>query len=368
MSAVTSSRTLTPIDALLRQAKTAVQQQNFHEARRLLQEAVRQDPQDYRAWLWLATVAQSPHASLEYVHRAEMLAPGNVTVQKARRWAEKRLAESDPISHPADVAVPVPAAERRWSPSLRWIALAVFLLLLVGAGTAFALSYFQPGGNTAETAVLNSSLASVDEAEGVMAAVATAVPAEAIPAQATATQTPEPRFPAKEIASTGANQPRPTWTITPTPSPTPTPTPTSIPTFVSPNYNDASRPFGVGANERWVDVNLTTQTLRAFEGDTVVFTTLISSGTWDHPTVTGQFRIWLTFRSQTMDGSLLGYDYYLEDVPYVMYFFQDYALHGTFWHSNFGTPMSHGCVNMETNDAAWIYNFVSIGTVVNVHY
>jgi lipoprotein-anchoring transpeptidase ErfK/SrfK len=184
----------------------------------------------------------------------------------------------------------------------------------------------------------------------------------------TATQTPQPHIPAKQIASTGANQPRPTWTITPTPSPTPTPTPTVIPTFVNPNYQDAVRPFGVGTNERWVDVNLTTQTLRAYEGDTAVFSTLVSSGTWEHPTVTGQFRIWLSFESQTMDGRLLGYDYYLEDVPYVMYFYQDYALHGTYWHSNFGTPMSHGCVNLATSDAAWIYDFVSIGTLVNVHY
>jgi len=359
MSAAATSRSFSPIDTLLKEAKTAVQQQNHHEARRLLQQAVRQDPQDYRGWLWLATVAQSPQASLEYVNRAELLAPHNATVQKARRWAEKRLAESDI----PDLTVPAPTTKRRWPAALRWIALSVVVLLLVGVGTVYAWSYFQPAGDTAETVVLNSSLAPLEEAAEMVAAVATAVPA-----QPTTTPTPEPRLPAKEIASTGANQPRATWTITPTPSPTPTPTPTAIPTFTSPSYNDSSRPFGVGPNERWIDVNLTTQTLRAYEGDTVVFTTLISSGTWDHPTVTGQFRIWLTYESQTMDGRLLGYDYYLENVPYVMYFYQDYALHGTFWHSNFGSPMSHGCVNLETSDAAWIYNFATIGTVVNVHY
>ena len=96
--------------------------------------------------------------------------------------------------------------------------------------------------------------------------------------------------------------------------------------------------------------------------------TLISSGTWDHPTVTGQFRIWITFQSQTMDGSLLGYDYYLENVPYVLYFYNDYALHGTFWHNNFGTPMSHGCVNMKTSDAEWVYYWAPVGTLVNVHH
>jgi lipoprotein-anchoring transpeptidase ErfK/SrfK len=237
------------------------------------------------------------------------------------------------------------------------------LLLLVLVTVVYAWQYLQPNGELPETTVLNNNLiTNTDNDENVAAAAA------AVFAKPTATETPQPHVPAKQIASTGGDQPRPTWTITPTPSPTPTSTPTVIPTFVNSNYQDAVRPFGVGQNERWVDVNLTTQTLRAYEGDTVVYTTLVSSGTWEHPTVTGQFRVWLTFESQTMDGSLLGYDYYVENVPYVMYFYQDYALHGAFWHNNFGTPMSHGCVNLTTSDAAWLYDFVSIGTLVNVHY
>jgi lipoprotein-anchoring transpeptidase ErfK/SrfK len=68
-----------------------------------------------------------------------------------------------------------------------------------------------------------------------------------------------------------------------------------------------------------------------------------------------------------MDGSRLGYDYYLENVPFVQYFYEDYALHGTYWHSNFGTPMSHGCVNLSNTDSEWLYNFADYGTVVNVH-
>jgi LysM repeat protein len=120
--------------------------------------------------------------------------------------------------------------------------------------------------------------------------------------------------------------------------------------------------------EKWIDVNLSTQTLTAYEGTTPVFTSLISSGTWDHPTVTGQFSIYLRYESQTMNGYRLGYDYYLPNVPYVMYFYRDYSLHGTYWHSNFGTPMSHGCVNMYTPDAQWLYYWSSYGTPVNVHY
>jgi lipoprotein-anchoring transpeptidase ErfK/SrfK len=119
---------------------------------------------------------------------------------------------------------------------------------------------------------------------------------------------------------------------------------------------------------RWVDVNLTTQILTAYEGDVPVMTTAVSTGTYLYPTVTGQFNIYLRHQSQTMNGYLLGYDYYLPDVPYVMYFYRGFALHGTYWHNNFGTPMSHGCVNMPTDKAQWIYNWSDYGTLVNVHY
>jgi lipoprotein-anchoring transpeptidase ErfK/SrfK len=120
--------------------------------------------------------------------------------------------------------------------------------------------------------------------------------------------------------------------------------------------------------ERWIDVDLTTQTLVAYEGDAAVLTSLISSGMWQFPTVTGQYHTWIKYESQDMSGLHLGYNYYLEDVPYVMYFFEDYAIHGAYWHNNFGTPMSHGCVNMNTADAGWLYNWAPLGTLVNIHY
>jgi lipoprotein-anchoring transpeptidase ErfK/SrfK len=65
---------------------------------------------------------------------------------------------------------------------------------------------------------------------------------------------------------------------------------------------------------------------------------------------------------------MAGPGYYLPNVPYVMYFFQGYGIHGTYWHNNFGTPMSHGCVNLTIEDSAWIFDFASVGTVVFVHY
>ena len=120
--------------------------------------------------------------------------------------------------------------------------------------------------------------------------------------------------------------------------------------------------------ERWIDVNLTTQTLTAYEGETPVLSSLISSGMWQFPTVTGQFRTWIKYDSQDMTGYHLGYNYSLDDVPHVMYFFEDYAIHGAYWHNNFGTPMSHGCVNVNLPDAEWLYNWAPLGTLVNVHH
>lgn len=119
----------------------------------------------------------------------------------------------------------------------------------------------------------------------------------------------------------------------------------------------------VGADERWIDIDISEQTLRAFEGDQLVQTFSVSTGTWHHPTVIGQFNIWIKFRHDDMRGP----GYFFEDVPYTMYFHKGYGIHGTYWHNNFGTPMSHGCVNMKIKDAAWLFEFASLGTMVNVH-
>ncbi len=119
-----------------------------------------------------------------------------------------------------------------------------------------------------------------------------------------------------------------------------------------------------GSGARWIDVDLTNQMVYAYSGDTVVNSFLVSTGTWLHPTVVGQYHIYVKYRSAPMSGP----GYYLPDVPYIMYFYKGYGLHGTYWHNNFGTPMSHGCVNLRTDEAAWLYNWASVGTLVNIHY
>ena len=115
---------------------------------------------------------------------------------------------------------------------------------------------------------------------------------------------------------------------------------------------------------KWIDVNLSTQTLVAYSGSTPVFTARVSTGLPATPTVVGTFKIYVKYSSAPMQGP----DYYLPNVPYVMYFYRGYSLHGTYWHNNFGTPMSHGCVNLATPDAEWLFNWAEVGTKVVTHY
>jgi LysM repeat protein len=126
----------------------------------------------------------------------------------------------------------------------------------------------------------------------------------------------------------------------------------------------APKPSTGPVSGRWIDVDLSAQRLTAYQGKTAVFSTLISSGLPRTPTVSGRFRIQTKLRSTRMRGP--GYD--LPGVPYTMYFYRGYAIHGTYWHNNFGHPMSHGCVNLRTSDAAWLFNWASIGTLVVTHW
>ncbi|MEZ0396740.1 MAG: L,D-transpeptidase [Anaerolineales bacterium] len=134
--------------------------------------------------------------------------------------------------------------------------------------------------------------------------------------------------------------------------------------YVTPEAPTPALPaYSPAGGERWIDIDLSEQRLYAYEGENVVASFVVSTGTAQYPTVTGRFRIYAKYVSTTMSGP----GYYLPNVPYTMYFYQGYGIHGTYWHNNFGTPMSHGCVNMRTADAAWLFEWASIGTLVVVH-
>jgi hypothetical protein len=126
------------------------------------------------------------------------------------------------------------------------------------------------------------------------------------------------------------------------------------------------KPAEVGDDEKWLDVDLSAQSLVAYVGAQPVYATLISSGRVKDPldllknfeTPGGAFRITSKHLSATMDGDhAIDGPYSIEDVPYVMYFQLAFALHAAFWHDSFGRPRSHGCINLAPLDAKWIFNF-----------
>ncbi|MDW8362687.1 MAG: L,D-transpeptidase family protein [Myxococcales bacterium] len=116
------------------------------------------------------------------------------------------------------------------------------------------------------------------------------------------------------------------------------------------------RPPGVPATARWIHVDLSDQSLVAYEGDEPVFATLVSSGKEGYATPVGLFRIQSKHVSTTMDDEAAPDGAYsIEDVPWTMYFHGNYALHGAFWHYTFGRTRSHGCVNLSPADARWLF-------------
>ncbi|MFD6697801.1 MULTISPECIES: L,D-transpeptidase family protein [unclassified Microbacterium] len=129
-------------------------------------------------------------------------------------------------------------------------------------------------------------------------------------------------------------------------------------------------PFASTSLLRKVDVNLSTETLTVTENGNVVDSWLISSGRGDFATHTGSFTVNWKLDSQNMGNTDLTKApyYYQPDVKWVMYFNGDEALHGVYWHDNWGTPMSHGCVGMPEWRAEWLFDWTPQGTEVNVHY
>ena len=119
-----------------------------------------------------------------------------------------------------------------------------------------------------------------------------------------------------------------------------------------------ARPENVGAEDKWIDVDLTNQTVAAYEGDKMVWATLVSTGKEPTPTKTGVFYIYEKKIGEFMAGGWADHDpYILEEVPWTMYFTERYALHGAYWHDQFGEVRSHGCVNLTPEDAKFLFTW-----------
>ena len=399
-------------------AREALKNGAMAEARQWAERSAELAPQSEDPGLILAAVA-SPRESVEYIRKALELSPDSPRAKKGMEWALQRLGETSGTN--AAAPEEKPKAQEKKSPAKNQKKRSALLPILLGL-TGLAVLVF-----AAWSAVNSPVLASI---LNVFASAPASQPAERQPfaqvdiakpsaentlvaqivkptATRTAIATPtvtataqpevagviiDPTATQKTVAAIPTNTktvevvviPADTATIDPAILPTntisadtATPEATSVPGVVlaeivvdTPTPEGAAPaestevPISYGNGEHWIDVDLSQQRVYAYEGDTIVNSFLVSTGTWQTPTVTGRYNIWIKLRSTTMSGP----GYYLTNVPFTMYFYKGYGLHGTYWHNNFGTPMSHGCVNLATPDAEWLYNFSSVGTVVNVHY
>lgn len=118
----------------------------------------------------------------------------------------------------------------------------------------------------------------------------------------------------------------------------------------------------VDNNKKQIVIKVTLQKLYAMENSQVIKKFSVSTGLLNTPTVLGKYSIYKKVISTSMRGE--GYD--LANVPWVMAFYNNYSIHGTYWHDNFGQPMSHGCVNMKTDEAKWLYEWAPVGTDVSI--
>jgi hypothetical protein len=120
-------------------------------------------------------------------------------------------------------------------------------------------------------------------------------------------------------------------------------------------------PPEVGAGEKWIEIDLFEQTIAAYEGARMVYASLISSGRTATATPPGLFRV----HYKLLEGKMSNPDvedgspawYYIEDVPWTLYFHEGYSIHAAFWHDAFGFLRSHGCVNLAPRDAEWFYQW-----------
>ncbi len=338
----------------LENARISYHQGNHSKTRYWARLAASLNPNIEEPWLWLAAVS-SPRASIAYLEKALSINPHSERARQGMHWAVRRVrtqpgrqpliaVPAKPLIRPARTPPPTKPLVKKHI-GYHWIALVLVLLVVITTALVSpAMGYYF-------NALFSSPEISMASQNGLVKASNTPTPTN------TPTITPSPT---------------PTETPTSTPTETPTSTPTEIPTSTFtpvptdtpfPTEEPVDEPPPSGNGERWIDVDLSDQMTYAYEGDQLVASFLVSTGTWQHPTVTGQYNIYVKYVYADMAGP----GYYLPDVPYVMYFYDGYGLHGTYWHSNFGTPMSHGCINLTIPDAEWLFYWADVGTLVNIH-
>ena len=377
-------------------ARDALQRGDKQSAWQFGKRAARAAPEMEDSWLVLTASAPNPQQAVAYAQKALEVRPESVRARRGLEWALARakhietgnvlVRQSTTLSLAMDRKDRGASLPKRVSPGTtpippskinrgNWL----YAVLLIGAGCLMV-------GLVGLFAMIakHPALASIVSSVSVPALTQENLWAPADIPKPTVTPIDVRVFapqladaPASAPSDAPASVPMDTPTLAENGAPTSTPEAPETPgtvamEIVDDNSMSQSAPPdeaqmqypAEGNGERWIDVNLSEQRVSAYEGDVVMNSFLVSTGVAQTPTVTGKYKIYVKVRIQDMSGP----GYYLRDVPYVMFFYEDYGLHGTYWHNNFGIPMSRGCVNLTVDDAAWLFNWATVGTVVNVHY
>ena len=379
---------------LVAKARESLRRGDKTSAQQMGEQAALLAPDMEDVWLVLTASDPDPQDALAYAKKALELNPQSTRARRAVEWATDRLKQVEALKELSPVS-PLPRrAEASATQEQRAYQTAVAMpvlktqgrnwllpAILIGAGVLFIGFIVLFAVTSPVLASLVSSMGgSASPQEDLWAPMeitkpeVTPIDVSAFAVQSADTQVPT-AVPTRRATSTTepASEPTQAPAEVPEESSTLIPADTGAPGVVAmevlndtptSEYNPPKPEDLVGNGARWIDVDLTNQMVYAYEGDVVVNSFLVSTGTWLTPTVTGRHKIYVKVRVQDMSGP----GYHLKDVPYVMFFSGDYGLHGTYWHNNFGTPMSRGCVNLTIDDAAWLFSWASVGTVVNVHY
>jgi len=339
------------LESLISEARQAVLRNDRAAAKSLAEQALALNPNSVSALLILAGVS-SPQEGVGFLKKVLDLDPGNQTARQGMAWAAQELRKAQAAGWTAEKPqAPKPKLTplenfRRRKPGF------LTALLFVACGL-LAYTLYVVGAFSPRVVSAGRQFALYDSAPLVKPSLTPTI-------TPTPTQTPTPP---------PTQTPTPPPPSTPTPTPTPTPTATEVPeviiTYVPQEEvpTEAWQPPAEPEGTRWIDVDLSDQMLYAYVDDSLVASFLVSTGLPNTPTPTGRFHVYVMYLFDDMQGP----GYYLPDVPYTMYFYEGYGIHGTYWHSNFGSPMSHGCINMETGDAGWLFNWSYVGILVNIH-
>ncbi|GAB4426207.1 MAG: hypothetical protein Kow0031_05960 [Anaerolineae bacterium] len=391
------------------------------EAREYLKLALQQDPDYVPALFWMAFVAPSPQDSITYLGRILTLEPDNERAKAGLRWARQQLGRVKPAAEPEQATDPAPEADddpelnrddflshdeiqkraekgvkahrarRNINPLLAVLLLlgATALLVMGVWAVAFVppdtLAAWLPTAAPAEpppAPLLPASDAPAAPENSLAAAPRVLSPADgnrpsnftrqadtlpiepAAGAETTALEVPsvKPAEPAPALSAPEAAPPTvpnilPGWPDAPTAAPSELFGPVGEAVIGYKLHEPVDESLlayqPASPDEKWIEVDVTRQIVVAWEGNTPVMAFLSSTGLPGTPTVLGHYNIYWKLESTLMTGP----GYYLPDVPYTMYFYGGYALHGAYWHDSFGQPMSHGCVNLRNDNAKKLFEW-----------